>query len=107
VNAPIIIALNKIDKGSRIIDVEQQLLNYDIVTESKGGDVPVIPISALVGTNIDQLIEEILLRAEFIKLESKIEGCRAEGYVIESRIDRGFGLTSSVLVKRGSFVPGK
>jgi translation initiation factor IF-2 len=59
------------------------------------------------GTNVDKLIEEIILRAEFIDLRSKEMDCRAEGYVIESRIDRGLGLSSSILVKRGSFEIGK
>jgi len=105
-NTPIIVAVNKMDKPdanpTRVIN---ELLQHEIVAESLGGETQVIEVSALKKTGLNDLIEAILLQAEVLELKANPDRT-AEGVVIESKIDRGRGAVSTVLVKRGTLKRG-
>jgi translation initiation factor IF-2 len=103
---PIILAINKIDKpAANPQQVKNELLNYEIVTEDFGGDVIAIEVSAKNGTNLDKLVEAILLQAEILELKANINGA-AEGVVIEASIDSGRGITATLLIQRGTLKQG-
>ena len=103
---PFIVAINKIDKaGADVEATKRQLEAEGVRMEDTGGDVQCVPISAVMGTNIDQLIEAILLQAELLELKCDVVG-RAEGVVIESQVEQGLGKTASVLLQRGVVRPG-
>lgn len=103
---PLIIAINKMDKPTANPDrVRQELLAHEIVVESLGGDVLDVEISAQKKTNLDKLEELILLQAEVLDLKSN-PNRSAEAVVIESRIERGRGPVSTVLVQRGTLKVG-
>ena len=105
-NVPIIIAVNKIDATGADIDaVYQQLLNHHIVVESLRGDVLSCPISAVKKTNLDQLIETILLQANMMDLKAAVQR-PASGVVLEARIERGRGTIVTVLIQRGTLKRG-
>ncbi|MFT9400126.1 translation initiation factor IF-2 [Acetobacter sp.] len=105
-NAPIIVAINKIDKpGANPDRVRQDLLSHDIVVESLSGDVQDIEVSAKKREGLDKLEEAILLQAEILDLKSNPDRS-AEGAVIESRLDRGRGSVASVLVQKGTLRKG-
>lgn len=105
-NVPMIVAINKIDKpGAKPDRVRQELLSYEIVVESMGGDVQDIEVSALKRTGLDKLEEAILLQAEILELKANPDRA-AEGAVIESRLDRGRGSVASVLVQKGTLHKG-
>ena len=90
-NAPIIVAINKMDKpDANPGRVRQELLSYDIVVEEMGGETQDVEVSALKKTGLDKLEEAILLQAEILDLRANPERT-AEGSVIESRLDRGRG----------------
>jgi translation initiation factor IF-2 len=104
--APIIVAINKIDKpGADPQRVINELLQHEIVVESLGGDTQVIPVSAKEKTGLTDLIEAILVQAEVMDLRANPDRT-AEGVVIEAKLDRGRGAVASVLVKRGSLRKG-
>ena len=109
---PIIIAVNKMDLPEANPDrVKQQLAEYNLMPEDWGGTTQFVHISALKGDGIDNLIDTIMLEAEMMELKASWN-CRAEGKVIESKVDQGRGIVSTVLVERGvlkvgdSFVAG-
>jgi translation initiation factor IF-2 len=105
-NAPIIVAINKIDKpGADPSRVRQELLSYEVVVEEMGGDTQDVPVSALKRTGLDKLEEAILLQAEILDLKANPHRS-AEGTVIESRLDRGRGPVGTVLVQRGTLMQG-
>lgn len=105
-NAPIIVAINKIDKpGANPDRVRQELLNHEIVVESMSGDVQDVEVSATKRQGLDQLEEAILLQAEILDLKANPDRS-AEGAVIESRLDRGRGSVASVLVQKGTLHKG-
>ncbi|WP_394356040.1 translation initiation factor IF-2 [Brytella acorum] len=105
-NAPIIVAINKIDKpGANPARVRQELLSHEIVVEEMGGDVQDIEVSALKRTGLDKLEEAILLQAEILDLKANPDRV-AEGSVIESRLDRGRGPVATVLVQKGTLKKG-
>ncbi|MGZ3401531.1 MAG: translation initiation factor IF-2 [Caulobacteraceae bacterium] len=104
--APIIVAINKIDKpGADPQRVINELLQHEIVVESLGGDTQVIPVSAKEKTGLQDLIEAILVQAEVMDLRANPDRT-AEGVVIEAKLDRGRGAVASVLVKRGTLHKG-
>nr|CAH7766180.1 unnamed protein product [Callosobruchus chinensis] len=106
-NVSIIVAINKIDK-SQPGDVERiinSLPQYDLIPEELGGDVIIVPVSAKKKINLDKLEEAILLIAELMMLEG-IEGCRALGWVIESKIDRAKGISATLIVEEGTLKIG-
>jgi translation initiation factor IF-2 len=100
--APIIVAINKIDKpDADPTKVINELLQHEIVVESLGGDTQAIEVSATQKTGLDHLIEAILLQAEVMDLRANPDR-DADGVVIEAKLDRGRGVVATVLVKRGS-----
>ncbi len=105
-NVPIIVAVNKIDKpGANPERVKQQLAELNLLAEDWGGQTMFIPVSALKHTNLDKLLEAILLQAEVLDLKANPEA-RASGTVLEARVERGRGPVASVLVKRGTLRVG-
>ncbi len=105
-NAPIIVAINKMDKPDARPDrVRQELLSHEIVVEELGGETQDVPVSATKRTGLDQLEEAILLQAEILDLRANPNRL-AEGSVIESRLDRGRGPVATVLVQKGTLRQG-
>ncbi len=105
--APIIVAVNKIDKpDANSQKVINELLQHEIVVESLGGETQLIEVSAKAKTNLDGLIEAIMLQAEVMDLKANPDRT-AEGVVIESKLDKGRGAVSTVLVKRGTLKRGE
>jgi translation initiation factor IF-2 len=103
---PIIVAINKIDLPEANPDrVKQQLSEYDLVPEEWGGTTMYVEISALKRQGLDSLMESILLQAEVMELVAAKER-RAEGKIIESKIDQGRGVVATVLVERGTLSVG-
>jgi translation initiation factor IF-2 len=103
---PIIVAVNKIDKPEANPDkVKTKLSDYGLVPEDWGGDTMFVNISALQKTGIDTLLDAILLQAEVLELTADWD-CRAEGKVIESRIDHGRGIIATIIVERGTLRTG-
>jgi len=97
----LIVAINKIDsKGANIDRVKQQMQERGIAPEDWGGEVITVPISALKGEGIDQLLEMIRLQAEIMELKAVPKG-KSSGVIIESQIEQGRGPTATVLVKKG------
>ena len=104
--APIIVAVNKIDKpDADPRKVINELLQYEIVAESLGGETQIIEVSATQKLGLDDLIEAILVQAEVMDLKANPDRS-AEGVVIESKVDRGRGAVATVLVKRGTLKRG-
>ena len=103
---PIIVAINKIDRPNADPSrVRNELLQHELVTEEFGGDVLSVEVSATEGTNLDKLLETVLLQAEILELKAN-PGRSAEGVVIESRLERGRGAVTTLLVQRGTLNPG-
>lgn len=104
---PIIVAINKIDKVSKeqINRVKQELLKFDLIGEEMGGDVQIVPISALNKTNLNLLKEVIWTQAEIMELKGDPKGL-VEGFVIESTQDLHLGKLATVLIKRGNLSKG-
>ncbi len=104
--APIIVAVNKIDKPdadpTRVIN---ELLQHEIVVESLGGETQVIEVSATQKLGLEELIEAISLQAEVMDLRANTDRS-AEGTVIEAKLDKGRGPVASVLVQRGTLKRG-
>jgi translation initiation factor IF-2 len=104
--APIIVAINKIDKpGANPERVRQEMLQHELVVEELGGDVLDIEVSATKKTNLDKLEEAILLQAEILDLKANPHR-PAEGSVIEAKLERGRGPVATVLIKRGTLKVG-
>ena len=105
-NVPIIVAINKIDlpdaKPERVM---QQLSDKGLIPEAWGGQTLYCEISALKKIGIDDLLDTILLQAEMMDLKANPD-CRAEGKVLEARIDQGRGIVASVIVQRGTLKQG-
>jgi translation initiation factor IF-2 len=105
-NVPIIVAVNKIDLPEANVDrVKQQLSEYNLIPEDWGGNTLYNEISALKNQGIEQLLETILLQSELLELKANRK-CNAEGKVIESKIDHGRGIVSTVLIERGTLKVG-
>ena len=103
---PIIVAVNKCDKPEANPDrVKTQLSEHGLTPEEWGGDTQYVHISALKGEGIDDLLDAILLQAEMLELKATYE-CRAEGKILESRIDQGRGVVSTVIIQRGTLQQG-
>ncbi|MGR5064201.1 translation initiation factor IF-2 [Photobacterium sp. DNB22_13_2] len=103
---PLIVAVNKIDKEDANPDnVKNELAQYDVIPEEWGGENMFVHISAKQGTNIDGLLEAILLQSEILELTAVEEGM-ASGVVVESRLDKGRGPVATVLVQAGTLRKG-
>ena len=104
--APIIVAINKMDKpDAKPERVRQELLQYEIVVEEMGGETQDVEVSATKKIGLDKLQEAILLQSEILDLRANPDRI-AEGSVIESRLDRGRGPVATVLVQRGTLHQG-
>ncbi|MBQ8357556.1 MAG: translation initiation factor IF-2 [Clostridia bacterium] len=102
----IIVAINKMDKPSANPDaVKQALTNYSLVPEEWGGDVICVPVSALTGQGIDDLLENVVLVADMKELKANPDR-RAKGIIIESKLDKGCGPVATVLVQNGTLHNG-
>ena len=102
----IIVAINKMDKPTANPErVMEQLTQYELVPEEWGGDVICVPVSALTGKGIDDLLENINLVAEVKELKAN-PNRRAKGAVIEARLDKGQGPIATVLVQKGTLHKG-
>ncbi|MBR6922882.1 MAG: translation initiation factor IF-2, partial [Clostridia bacterium] len=105
-NVSIIIAINKMDKPHANPDqVKQELMKYDLMPEEWGEDTICVPVSALTGMGIDDLLENILLVADVKELKANPDRS-AKGIVIESRLDKGRGPVATVLVQNGTLKSG-
>lgn len=101
-----IIAINKTDKPEANVDrIKQQLSERNILVEDWGGEVQCAEISAKTGAGIDDLLEKILLETDMLDLKAN-RSKKARGTVIESRLDKGKGVISSVLVQNGTLKIG-
>jgi translation initiation factor IF-2 len=104
--APMIVAINKIDKPDADPNIAKQgLLTHEIVAEDFGGDVQMVPVSALTGQGLDDLLEAIALQAEVMELKAN-PARDARGAVIEAQLDRGRGSVATVLVQSGTLRRG-
>ncbi len=98
----IIVAINKMDKPAANPErVKEQLTEYELVPEEWGGDTPCIPVSALTGRGLDDLLEMIILTADMLELKANPDRA-AKGTVIEARLDKGMGPIATVLVQNGT-----
>ncbi|MEJ8475123.1 translation initiation factor IF-2 [Roseibium algae] len=105
-DVPIIVAINKMDKpGADPSRVRTELLQDSIVVEAMGGEVIDVEVSAKEGTNLDKLLEMILLQSEVLELKANPDRT-AEGIVVEAQLDRGRGPVATVLVQKGTLRPG-
>ncbi|MBA3905983.1 MAG: translation initiation factor IF-2, partial [Pseudonocardiales bacterium] len=106
-DVPIVVAVNKIDvEGANPAKIRQQLTEYNLVAEEYGGDTMFVDISAKQGTNIDQLLEAILLTADASLDLRANPNMEAQGVAIEAHLDRGRGPVATVLVQRGTLHVG-
>ncbi len=103
---PIVVAINKIDKeGSSADRVKQELSEQDLLSEEWGGDVVMVPVSAVKGENIDKLLEMILLVTEVEDLQANPKRL-AKGTVIEAHLDKAKGPVATLLVQNGTLKSG-
>ena len=102
----LIVAINKMDKPTANPErVKEQLTKYEIVPEDWGGDVACIPVSAVTGMGIQDLLERIVLEAEVMELKAN-PNRRAKGAVVEARLDKGQGPIATLLVQNGTLHKG-
>ncbi|KFB11308.1 translation initiation factor IF-2 [Nitratireductor basaltis] len=103
---PIIVAINKIDKPeANAQKVRTELLQHEVFVESMGGEVQDVEVSAIKGTNLDALLEAIILQAEILELKANPDRT-AEGVVVEAKLDKGRGSVATVLVQAGTLKTG-
>ncbi len=105
-NVPIVVAVNKIDKPEADPDrVRNELAQRDVISEEWGGDVQFVHVSAKTGEGIDALLDAVLLQAEVLELTA-VKDMPATGVVVESRLDKGRGSVSTLLVQNGTLKKG-
>ena len=105
-NVKLIVAINKMDKPTANPErVKEQLTQYEIVPEDWGGDVACIPVSAMTGMGISDLLERIALEAEVMELKAN-PNRRAKGAVVEARLDKGQGPVATLLIQNGTLHKG-
>jgi translation initiation factor IF-2 len=105
-NVPIIVAINKVDKpNSNIEKIKQQLADRNVLIEEWGGKYQCVEVSAKFGKNVDVLLEKIALEAEILELKANPDRY-ARGAIIESQLDKGKGITATVLVEKGTMKIG-
>ncbi|MGX9293570.1 translation initiation factor IF-2 [Tsukamurella paurometabola] len=106
-DVPIVVAVNKIDKeGAQPEKIRGQLTEYGLVPEEYGGDTMFVDISAKQGTNVDQLLEAVLLTADASLDLRANPDMDAQGVAIEAHLDRGRGPVATVLIQRGTLRVG-
>ena len=100
-NVPLIVAINKIDKDDANTDnIKQELSTYNVIPDDWGGDTPMVPISAKEGTNMNELIEMIVLVSDMLNLKASKKG-NAQGTVLEANLDKTKGAIATLLVQNG------
>ncbi|XP_052767315.1 translation initiation factor IF-2-like isoform X2 [Mya arenaria] len=105
-NVPLIVAINKIDKPKADVgSIVNTLTSYGVVVEDLGGDVQMVPISALKGMNLDKLQDCIAGLAEFLELKGDVSSL-VEACVIETHTDIGLGRTSTIVIEKGTLRKG-
>ncbi len=105
-NVPIVIAINKIDKpGAHIDKIKQQLADRNVLVEDWGGKYQCVEISAKQGLNVESLLERILLEADLLDLRANPDRI-ARGSVVEAELDKGRGITATVLIQKGTLSVG-
>jgi len=103
---PLVVAVNKIDKEDADLDrVKNELAQRDVLPEEWGGDVQFAHVSAKSGEGIDSLLDAILLQAELLELTA-VKDAPGQGVVVESRVDKGRGSVSTLLVQNGTLRKG-
>jgi len=103
---PIIVAINKCDLPEKNISkIKNEMMQYELIAEELSGDTLFVEVSALKKTNLDKLKESILLQSEILDLKASFSG-QAKGVVIESKIDKGKGPVSTVLISNGKLKKG-
>jgi len=99
---PIVVAINKIDKeGVNPDKIKTQLSEHDVIVEEYGGNVQYAEVSAHTGQGIEDLLEKLLIEAEVLELKANPDR-RADGVVLEARLDKGKGIVSNILVQGGT-----
>jgi len=105
-DAPIIIAVNKMDKETADPDrVKSELSQHDVLSEEWGGDVQFCHVSAKTGLGIDELLDSILLQSEVLELTAVVD-TMASGVVVESKLDKGRGPVATILIQEGTLNQG-
>jgi translation initiation factor IF-2 len=105
-NVPIVVAINKVDKPDSNIDrIKQQLADKGVLVEEWGGKYQSVEISAKFGTNIDALLEKILVEAEVLDLKANPDRL-ARGVVLEAKLDKGKGIVATMLIQKGTLNVG-
>jgi translation initiation factor IF-2 len=105
-NVPLVVAVNKIDKPDANPErIRQELVAQGVTPEEWGGDTMFVEVSAKANTNIDGLLDAILLQAEVLELQAAADG-PAKGIVIEARLDKGKGPVATILVQSGTLRRG-
>ena len=103
---PIIVAINKCDLPNKNISkIKNEMMQYELIAEDLSGDTLFVEVSALKKINLDKLKESILLQSEILDLKSSFSG-PASGVVIESKIDKGKGPVSTILITNGKLKRG-
>ncbi|WP_421774726.1 translation initiation factor IF-2 [Gracilimonas sp.] len=103
---PIVVAINKIDKEDVNPDkIKTQLSEHDVIVEEYGGKVQYAEVSAHTGQGIEDLLEKVLIEAELLELKAN-PNRRADGVVLEARLDKGKGIVSNILVQGGTLKVG-
>ncbi len=105
-DVPIVVAINKMDlEGADPERVTKELATKDVAPEAWGGDIQFVNVSAVTGEGLDSLLEALLLQAEILELKA-VPDASARGVVVESRLDRGRGPVSTILVQNGTLKRG-
>lgn len=103
---PIVVAVNKIDKDAANPErIRQELTQHEVIPDDWGGTVQFIDVSAKKGTNIDALLEAVLLEAEVLELTAPVDA-PAKGIIVEARLDKGRGAVATLLVQSGTLKKG-
>jgi len=103
---PMVVAINKMDKpGADAEKVRRSLSEHEVLTESWGGKIQDIEISAKTGAGMDSLMESLLLETDVLELKAN-KDCKARGTVIDSRLDKGLGPIGTVLIQKGTLKIG-
>jgi translation initiation factor IF-2 len=105
-NVPIIVAINKMDlPGANIERVKAQLANLELTPEDWGGKTVCVPVSAMTGAGVNDLLEMLAMEGEMLELKADLN-CTAHGIVLESKVDPGRGILCTIIVKEGSLRKG-
>ena len=105
-NVPIIVAINKCDFPEKNISkIKNEMMQYELIAEDLSGDTLFVEVSALKKINLDKLKDSILLQSEILDLKASYSE-KAKGVVIESKIDKGKGPVSTILISNGKLKKG-